>query len=304
VVDDRNAPLDPRILPVTRELLRGARNHDAAALHRLLAAPTPASVQALNQLLAQPGTYQQIITLLTKTHGASQDGFTNWPGFLLAGTNGQLDAADARVLGVTGHQDYKGIVINIGDGYAAKPYIPRMMIHQFGGAAGGSGASGSSGGTANPSWAHNLGSEVTVDGPGSASPGTGSPDAAAWGWVSAVRSGNLAGSCDYEAPSLQAACRSGAAGVSPAAVAGAGAMYADAALGYSAIEGTQALVVLTGIKCPPGSGTTCAVNSDPAHLLDSSTSFGSTYSSAFSLPGADILPMEQVGGQWYLASTN
>jgi hypothetical protein len=87
-------------------------------------------------------------------------------------------------------------------------------------------------------------------------------------------------------------------------VAAAQAGYANVALGYTAIEGAKALVVLTGIKCLPGSGGGCAANSDPAHLLGASTSFDSVYANVFSLPGADVLPMEQVNGQWYLASTN
>jgi serine/threonine-protein kinase len=127
-VDDAGRPLDPRILPLAREVLTDARNHDAAALDRLLD-PT-SSVSAVNKVLAQPGAYQEIITLLTRTHGAQQDGSTEWPGFLLAGTSGGLDAADAKVLGVTSIQDYKGIRIGIGDGYTAKPYVPRLVISQ------------------------------------------------------------------------------------------------------------------------------------------------------------------------------
>ena len=64
-------------------------------------------------------------------HGASQDGSTEWPGFLLAGPNAGLDAADAKVLGVTSSQDYKGISISMGDSYTANPYVPRLVISQY-----------------------------------------------------------------------------------------------------------------------------------------------------------------------------
>jgi RNA polymerase sigma factor (sigma-70 family) len=127
-INDSGAPLNPKILAIAREVLTDARAHNGAALDRLLDPTdlTSAKVTALNKLLAQPGTYQQIITLLTKTHAAVQDGFGTWPGFLLAGTVGPLDAADAKVLGVTKAQDYKGININIGDAYDAKPYVPKL----------------------------------------------------------------------------------------------------------------------------------------------------------------------------------
>jgi len=126
--DDRGAPLNAQILAVATKVLGDARDHDRSALDRLLdpSDVTSAKVVALNKLLAQPGAYQQIVTLLSKTHGASQDGFTAWPGFLLAGTNAGLDAADAKVLGVTSPQDYKGITLSIGDAYDAKPYIPML----------------------------------------------------------------------------------------------------------------------------------------------------------------------------------
>jgi hypothetical protein len=127
-VDDTGAALNAQILAIASQVLDAARNHDPAAIGRLLdpADPTSAKVVALNKLLARPGAYQQIITLLTMTHGVSQDGFTGWPGFLLAGTSSPLDAADAKVLGVTTPPAYQGITITIGDSYAANPYIPKL----------------------------------------------------------------------------------------------------------------------------------------------------------------------------------
>ena len=124
-VDDEGAPLNPKVLAIASEVLTDARNHDGAALGRLLD-PTSTTVVAQNEILARPGVYAQIITLLTKTHGVQQDGFTGWPGFLLAGTNGPLNAADARTLGVTSVADYRGIVINIGAAFGENPYVPKF----------------------------------------------------------------------------------------------------------------------------------------------------------------------------------
>lgn len=125
-VDDTGQPLNAKVLAVAREVLTDARHHDGAALDGLLnpADPTSVPVSAQDKLLAQPGTYAQIITLLTKTHGVSQDGFTGWPGFLLAGTSAPLDAADAKTLGVTNALDYRGISLQIGAAYDENPYVP------------------------------------------------------------------------------------------------------------------------------------------------------------------------------------
>lgn len=128
-------PLPAQILAIAREVLTDARNHDSAALDRLPdpTDPNSAQVVALNKLLAQPVLYQQIVTLLTKTHGAARTAFTGRPGFLLAGTGNPLTADDAKTLGVTGAQDYKGITISLGDAYDAKPYVPKLAsIAQYG----------------------------------------------------------------------------------------------------------------------------------------------------------------------------
>jgi len=125
-VDVTGAPLNPQVLAIAREVLTAARAHDSAALDRLLDPTGPTTVLALNKLLAQPGVYAQIITLLTKTHGVPQDGFTGWPGFLLAGTGSPRGAADAKALGLTSSQIYKGIVINIGAPYTENPYVPKL----------------------------------------------------------------------------------------------------------------------------------------------------------------------------------
>jgi hypothetical protein len=128
-VDDVGHPLNTKVVAVEREVLADARARNRAALDRLLnpAAPAALGAAALNKVLAQSGTYAQVITLLTRTHGASENGFTIWPGFLLAGTSGTLDAADAKVLGVASGQSYSGITITIGASATENQYVPKIV---------------------------------------------------------------------------------------------------------------------------------------------------------------------------------
>jgi hypothetical protein len=128
-VDDAGHPLNAKVVAVERDVLADARAHNRAALDRLLnpAAPAALGAGALNKVLAQSGTYAQIITVLTRTHGASENGFTIWPGFLLAGTSGTVNAADATTLGVTSGQQYSGITITIGAADTGNPYVPRLV---------------------------------------------------------------------------------------------------------------------------------------------------------------------------------
>src|ERR1700744_1517072 len=128
-VDDVGHPLNTKVVAVEREGLADARARNRAALDRLLtpAAPAALGAAALNKVLAQSGTYAQVITLLTRTHGASENGFTIWPGFLLAGTSGTLNAADAKALGVASGQSYSGITITIGASATENPYVPKIV---------------------------------------------------------------------------------------------------------------------------------------------------------------------------------
>lgn len=128
-VDDVGHPLNTEVVAVEKDVLAEARAHRRTALDRLLnpAAPAALGPAALNKVLAQSGTYTQVITLLTRTHGASENGFTIWPGFLLSGTTGALDAADAKTLGVASGSSYSGITITIGAADTGNPYVPKLV---------------------------------------------------------------------------------------------------------------------------------------------------------------------------------
>jgi hypothetical protein len=128
-VDNVGHPLNAKVVAVERAVLADARAHNRAALDRLLSPGAPASLgaAALNKVLAQSGTYAQVVTLLTRTHGASQNGFTIWPGFFLAGTSGAVNTADAKVLGVASGQQYKGITLIIGASETGNSYVPKLV---------------------------------------------------------------------------------------------------------------------------------------------------------------------------------
>ncbi|HEX3963240.1 MAG TPA: sigma-70 family RNA polymerase sigma factor [Trebonia sp.] len=129
-VDVEGTPLSPQILAIARQVLAAARAHDSAALDKLLGNTTQTPA-ALNAVLAQPGVYTQIITLLTKTHAVSQDGQSSWPGFLLGVNNLPNANADLQVVGAASPQAYTGIVVEIGGNYMAHPYVPKLASINF-----------------------------------------------------------------------------------------------------------------------------------------------------------------------------
>jgi hypothetical protein len=130
-VDVSGAPLTAPVLAIERQVISAASAHDSAALDQLLDPTGPETAAALNKVLAEPGVYGQIVSLLSKTHGVPQDGFTGWPGFLLAGGNLPLAAADLKALGAASPQEYKGIGINIGASYQYGQPLPPPKLYSI-----------------------------------------------------------------------------------------------------------------------------------------------------------------------------
>jgi hypothetical protein len=163
------------------------------------------------------------------------------------------------------------------------------------------------GGTAvTPSWASGLGPGVTIIGPESASPGTGSPQAVVAGLIAAENSGDYVAACDYYPPALESQCKTQMAAVasaSPSALASAMARVTNFGVGYVAIHGDEALVGTTGTFCSSGS---CFTNSDPAALLSSGRSFSSLWTASNSSGGDSnsysLAPISESGGKWYIYS--
>jgi hypothetical protein len=160
----------------------------------------------------------------------------------------------------------------------------------------------SSGGSSAPSWAAALGSDTTVTGPQSATPGHGSPGAAVQGYVGTLTSKDPTGACGYLEPSAQAACKSSFA----QAPTGQLPYFKNEALGYVVTHGTQALAGITGSLCAPGSTPECSTNTDPAAVFSSAKPFATLWSQALAANNSSssnaysLAPCIEVSGQWYI----
>jgi len=78
--------------------------------------------------------------------------------------------------------------------------------------------------------------------------------------------------------------------------------YNGFTVGYTLIDGRQALVGATGQLCVLTQAQTCVSNSDPAAVLDSGKSFAALWTQAMdTLSGAySPIPCVRVSGTWYL----
>jgi len=114
-VDNNGVTLGAPARRIAGEVLSDARSHNVAALAALLRAggATVFLVRQQNQLLARPGTFQQIIGVLTKTHPTPLDGET-WPGFTLTQGASRFDPSDERAMGITTATAYGGIRVLVG----------------------------------------------------------------------------------------------------------------------------------------------------------------------------------------------
>ena len=156
-------------------------------------------------------------------------------------------------------------------------------------------------GGAVPPWAASLGPGVTVEAPAFA-PVKGSPQAVVTAYVHTLDSRNFAGACGYAVPSDQAACESSIAENGNQHAMPPGDSYNGFAVGYTLIDGHQALVGATGQLCVLTQAQTCVGNSDPAAVLDSGKSFAALWTRAVDAPSDAYspIPCVQVNGTWYL----
>lgn len=173
------------------------------------------------------------------------------------------------------------------------------------------GCSSGSGGSGQPSWAKALGSGVTVDSPGSASPGNGSPEGLMVGVVKALASRNYADFCKYEQPSAQSTCTSALTQATSAQVASLLPAFKNFALGFTVIDGDKALIGITGTICVPNQAVPdktpiCITNKDPAAILSSDKPFGTLWTEAVSAPANvySLNPVVKINGNWYAAISN
>jgi hypothetical protein len=162
-------------------------------------------------------------------------------------------------------------------------------------------SSGGGSGSSQPSWAKSLGSTVTIIAPGPATPGNTSPPGVMEGVVKSITTGPITDFCKYEQPSQQAACKSTFGRVTKAEVASQLPTFKNFALGYTAIDGTKALIDITGTICVPNQKPSCYTNKDPAALLDTGKPFATLWSQAIAAPANvySLSPAIEVNGSWY-----
>lgn len=170
----------------------------------------------------------------------------------------------------------------------------------------GSSGGGGGGGGGQPSWANALGSGVTIVPPGTASPGNGSPDGVMAGVVASITQGPITDFCKYEQPSQQSTCNSTFSQVTPDEIKSQLPTFQNFALGYTAIDGTKALIGVTGTVCVPNQNPKCYTNTDPAAILSSGKKFAALWADAISAPSNvySLSPAIEVNGSWYAYTSN
>lgn len=151
-----------------------------------------------------------------------------------------------------------------------------------------------------PSWASALGSGVTIVAPSQRAPGNGSPDAVIEALFAAVEAKRYPSVCAYVEPAVQATCKIGMAQETSATAP----TIKNAAIGYAAIDGDEALVGTTGTFCAHPQNPKCYSNSDPAAILSGGKPFSTLWSDQ-AKGGApnDVYQLAaclKVGGRWYL----
>ena len=99
------------------------------------------------------------------------------------------------------------------------------------------------------------------------SPGYGWPGQAVAGDLAELKAKNLLGTCSYMDPRTLATCKSQASQV-PAGDSSELPYFTNAAIGYSAIDGAEALVGWTGTFCRPGQTPECLTNSNVQSALE------------------------------------
>lgn len=144
----------------------------------------------------------------------------------------------------------------------------------------------------------NNGSPPAATPSASVMPGFSTPQDAVDGFYQGELAGNWSAVCSYVVPSAQSVCLAGTSGQGAAT----GSIGVDRAV----IQGTEALVAVTGNICAPS--TPCTANTDPSLGMPTSASdFSAVYQAAVasgsSGEGAYMSPMPctQVNGKWYVA---
>jgi hypothetical protein len=122
-----------------------------------------------------------------------------------------------------------------------------------------------------------------------------------YGFLAAIEAKKLAALCEYVVLPVHAQCPQ-----LPVRGADAGSFFPDAkniALGYTANDGSTALVGTTGTICPGFiSSSGCYTNEDPAAILSSGKPFSTLWTEAISTSGTtySLIPCVKKSGNWYV----
>ena len=121
------------------------------------------------------------------------------------------------------------------------------------------------------------------------------------GVVKAITVGPITDFCKYEQPNAQAQCKSTFGQVTKAEVASQLPTFKNFALGYTAIDGTKALIGTTGTICAANQKPSCYTNTNPAAILDSGKPFATLWTEAVASPANvySLSPAIEVNGSWY-----
>jgi pimeloyl-ACP methyl ester carboxylesterase len=156
-----------------------------------------------------------------------------------------------------------------------------------------------------PPWSGNLGPGVTVEPPPPAPYElSGSPQGAADDYLVNLASPNPPTACLYVVPSVQSDCQSAFAEITQQGES-LSLTYSSLGIGYTAVEGYEALVGLTysQLCVQVGGQQTCPPdNSDPAAPFESGQSFDDIWATVSNSSSAinDVIPCEEVNGTWYV----
>jgi hypothetical protein len=137
-------------------------------------------------------------------------------------------------------------------------------------------------------------------------PGHSWPGQAVEGDLTELKAKNLAATCTYMDPRTLATCTSKASQV-PASSYGELPYATNTAIGYTVIDGAEALVGTTGTYCTPGQTPECFTNTSPAAIFSAGgKTFSQLWSEATSGGSATIYaltPADLVNGKWYVYAT-
>ena len=144
------------------------------------------------------------------------------------------------------------------------------------------------------------GGTLSGNGGGSVSPGHGSPKAAVQGFITDLELGNGSTAwCDYIDPPDQQDCQQGAAAANIT-------ISGTFALGNQVIDGTEALVAITGNVCAHSeedstTTTACDSNNDPNKgLPPGAGTFSAAYATASGSNGTTTAACIEINGSWYI----